>query len=119
MVVLILTILYKGKQNLLKNKGKLYLICLSNKMPESAPSLRSIAKYWAGNRCSICGDPDELTVHHIKPLESGGENEIANLDVLCMVCHAIVHTYLKAGVDPYEIKNEVMEKSGKEKWGMY
>ena len=107
------------KQNLLKNKGKLYLICLSNKMPESAPSLRSIAKYWAGNRCSICGDPDELTVHHIKPLESGGENEIANLDVLCMVCHAIVHTYLKAGVDPYEIKNEVMEKSGKEKWGMY
>ena len=44
----------------------------------------------AGHRCTICQAP-LLEIHHIKPLEQGGETTYENLIVLCPNCHTRVH----------------------------
>lgn len=37
--------------------------------------------------CLRCGSCQNLNVHHIKPLISGGDNNESNLLVLCFDCH--------------------------------
>lgn len=39
------------------------------------------------NECYICGNSNNLTVHHIKPRRNGGTNENFNLMLLCKKCH--------------------------------
>jgi predicted HNH restriction endonuclease len=42
-------------------------------------------------KCEECGDPNFLTVHHIKPISHGGTHEEKNLKVLCQKCHSKYH----------------------------
>lgn len=45
-----------------------------------------------GNRCQRCGwDAASCDVHHIIPKKNGGENTIANAEVVCPNCHRIAH----------------------------
>ena len=44
-----------------------------------------------GFRCTKCGCPDNLHVHHIKEKSKGGSNELSNLITLCRDCHAEEH----------------------------
>lgn len=46
-----------------------------------------------GNKCSLCGFGviQVLQVHHKKPVESGGSNDLRNYAVLCPNCHKMVH----------------------------
>lgn len=37
--------------------------------------------------CKHCGTLDNLTVDHIKPLSKGGNNDLTNLQVLCVKCN--------------------------------
>lgn len=44
------------------------------------------------NRCNLCWKNDEVQIHHIVPIEMGGNNSEENLIVLCLICHSKVHT---------------------------
>ena len=44
-----------------------------------------------GKACVNCGDTEEITYHHIVPLEVGGTNNFTNIVPLCMTCHMKVH----------------------------
>jgi len=42
--------------------------------------------------CARCGRPPSwCEVHHLLPWEAGGETKLANLIMLCRVCHRLVH----------------------------
>ena len=50
-----------------------------------------------GRRCCICGNLHKLQVHHIKPKEYGGTDDIENGIPLCPNCHDEVHTDYSSG----------------------
>ena len=59
--------------------------------------LRRIALDRADWRCEGCGvaaGSGGLEVHHVKPLQFGGSNELSNLRVLCVPCHLREHKRL-------------------------
>ena len=41
----------------------------------------------ADGRCARCGTTEELEFDHVQPLFQGGENTVANGQVLCRSCH--------------------------------
>jgi len=50
-----------------------------------------------GRRCCICGVLHRVQVHHIKPKNQGGTNEIDNGIPLCPNCHDEVHSVYAPG----------------------
>jgi hypothetical protein len=50
-----------------------------------------------GRRCCICGHLHAVQVHHIKPKEKGGTDDIENGIPLCPNCHDAVHTDYSSG----------------------
>ena len=44
----------------------------------------------AGRRCTACGRPGKLEVHHVRPLSRGGDNR-GRVVVLCRDCHIHEH----------------------------
>jgi 5-methylcytosine-specific restriction endonuclease McrA len=40
--------------------------------------------------CRICGDVEDLTIHHVVPARDGGPTTPSNLLVLCRDCHELV-----------------------------
>ncbi len=50
-----------------------------------------------GRRCCICGHLHAVQVHHIKPKEKGGTDDIQNGIPLCPNCHDAVHTGYSSG----------------------
>lgn len=50
-----------------------------------------------GRRCCICGLLHRVQVHHIKPKEKGGTDDIKNGIPLCPNCHDEVHTEYSSG----------------------
>ena len=44
-----------------------------------------------GHRCRICGETDDLHVHHILPRHCGGADSPVNLITLCADCHMAAH----------------------------
>lgn len=50
-----------------------------------------------GRRCCICGKLHRVQIHHIKPKEKGGTDEIDNGIPLCPNCHDEVHTEYSSG----------------------
>ena len=53
-------------------------------------AIRARAIRAAGRRCSRCGRPGKLEVHHPIPLSKGGDHGQA-LEVVCRVCHLQRH----------------------------
>lgn len=43
------------------------------------------------NQCTNCGSKEDLHIHHIKEYSKGGLNNLENLTLLCVSCHANVH----------------------------
>lgn len=41
--------------------------------------------------CYICGNTNNLQLHHIIPLSNGGDNRATNIITLCGECHGKVH----------------------------
>jgi len=55
--------------------------------------------------CARCGRPPSwCEVHHVLPWEHGGETKLANLVMLCRVCHRLVH---HAGWDVHLVSGPV------------
>jgi 5-methylcytosine-specific restriction enzyme A len=40
-----------------------------------------------GYKCKKCGSIERLTVDHIKPITKGGNNDLGNLQTLCLGCN--------------------------------
>jgi 5-methylcytosine-specific restriction endonuclease McrA len=40
-----------------------------------------------GHQCVVCGGEEELQLDHIIPLDSGGANELDNMQILCRPCN--------------------------------
>ena len=55
------------------------------------PAIREQIKKRDGNRCTICGSPSKLEVHHILHLSKGGRTVSSNLTTLCKTCHGRKH----------------------------
>lgn len=54
-----------------------------------------------GWRCRDCGRAGRLDVHHVQPLEHGGEAyNLDNLRALCRDCHIREHGGIPKVVDP-------------------
>ena len=52
--------------------------------------IRARAIRAAGRRCTRCGLPGRLEVHHPTPLSKGGDHDQA-LEVVCRTCHLARH----------------------------
>lgn len=50
-----------------------------------------------GRRCCICGHLHTVQVHHIRPKEKGGTDDITNGIPLCPNCHDAIHTCYSSG----------------------
>ena len=50
-----------------------------------------------GRRCCICGERHKLQLHHIKPKDDGGTDNIDNAIPLCPNCHDEVHIKYSPG----------------------
>jgi 5-methylcytosine-specific restriction endonuclease McrA len=44
-----------------------------------------------GVECAICGNKNNLNIHHLKPKNMGGNNNPENLITLCKSCHLFMH----------------------------
>ena len=54
--------------------------------------LRRAALDRDGWRCTRCGSPAELEVHHVLPLAQGGAAlDLANVETVCRGCHLGAH----------------------------
>ena len=42
-------------------------------------------------KCELCGNTQQLQVHHILPVSQGGRNNPENLQVVCNSCHLKIH----------------------------
>lgn len=50
--------------------------------------------------CQLCGTDENLDVHHIVPILSGGTNDEWNLMTLCVGCHNRVESFTRKYMDP-------------------
>jgi len=58
---------------------------------------RARAVLLADGRCDICGDDEDLQVHHVVPVAPiGGAHHQENLQVLCPTHHVAEHAVLRA-----------------------
>ena len=44
-----------------------------------------------GWRCQVCGNRQQLDIHHIFPRSRGGTDSQDNLTTLCRTCHGETH----------------------------
>lgn len=51
---------------------------------------RALALQWADDRCQVCNSPHDLQVHH-RTYERVGNEDLADLTVLCLECHDLFH----------------------------
>lgn len=66
--------------------------------------------FFDDRQCEICKfDLTELLeIHHILPLQQGGDNSLDNISYLCPNCHRIIHEFISHfcnGTDINEIVN--------------
>jgi 5-methylcytosine-specific restriction endonuclease McrA len=67
---------------------------VSREYPKDWARVRRVVLERDGYQCRNCGNPDELHVHHVVPLRSGGTNRWSNLITLCHECHARLHPHM-------------------------
>lgn len=50
---------------------------------KKSKEVRDYIKNRDGNKCLMCGSPNDLTIDHINPISKSGDNTIYNLATLC------------------------------------
>lgn len=67
----------------------------SGKYPPDWDQRREAVKARDDYRCLRCdrhvGSVETVHIHHLVPLDNGGNNELSNLATLCGKCHALMH----------------------------
>lgn len=54
---------------------------------------RSFSRQYILDRCEECGSVNNLTIHHKKPLSTGGSKHRENCVTLCGECHKLIHQH--------------------------
>lgn len=62
------------------------------------------------SKCQVCGNRQNLEIHHKIPLSLGGSNEKENLEVLCKNCHKLSGMEIPYPLDLTRILKIVLEK---------
>jgi predicted restriction endonuclease len=65
-------------------------------------SARTSAKIWYPQACIVCGFDVVVEIHHILPKAEGGDNDPANLAVLCPNHHAMAELSLLSRDELFE-----------------
>lgn len=55
---------------------------------------RNAVYHYLGGECNYCGDKKKLRAHHIIPVRAGGNDTLANLELVCDSCHHKIHMFL-------------------------
>jgi hypothetical protein len=63
--------------------------------PPDWDRVRRVVLQRDGYKCKNCSSQDQLHVHHIVPLSSGGTNNWSNLVTLCRKCHRRLHPHMR------------------------
>jgi hypothetical protein len=66
----------------------------SREYPSDWSRVRRVVLERDGYQCRNCGNPDDLHIHHIVPLRSGGTNRWSNLTTLYRDCHSRLHPHM-------------------------
>lgn len=74
---------YGGFDRIGYNRARRRADCFTRK-----PEIRSIVFSRNNFKCVKCGSAEFLTVDHIIPVYCGGENDLDNLQTLCMSCNS-------------------------------
>ena len=84
--------IYKKREQEIKKERD---IVVNNCRKEIAKNKESIIDYYNG-QCEICkfNLVPLLEVHHILPLQQGGDNSLDNITCLCPNCHTIIHKFI-------------------------
>ena len=64
------------------------LITMRSEWKKLQPILSPLVIKQANHKCSKCGSSKSLTIDHIKAIANGGDNSLANLQVLCKSCNS-------------------------------
>lgn len=56
-------------------------------------------------KCQVCGTIEDLDVHHIVPIMSGGTNDEWNLMTLCVSCHNRAEAFTREYIEPVLIED--------------
>jgi len=78
--------------------GKSVYDAVKRQLP--GPSWNTVRDRHLDDRCANCGESDELELHHIVPILSGGTNEGWNLLTLCQSCHYRAEWVVRDLLDP-------------------
>lgn len=62
-----------------------------SKYPSNWSSIRKAIFKRDDHQCLICGEVEQLVVHHIRPISMYGNHEIYNLITVCSDCHIKEH----------------------------
>lgn len=68
---------------------------MNNYRNEVTKNKENIISYYSG-QCEICkfNLVPLLEIHHILPLQQGGDNSLDNITCLCPNCHTIIHKFI-------------------------
>lgn len=81
----------KQKQEIKKERD----VIVNNYRNEVTNNKENIISYYSG-QCEICkfNLVPLLEIHHILPLQQGGDNSLDNIACLCPNCHTIIHKFI-------------------------
>lgn len=84
--------IYTKREQKIKNERNLIVNQLRNEITKNK---EEIVDYYNG-RCEICkfNLTSLLEIHHILPLQQGGDNSLENITCLCPNCHTIMHKFI-------------------------
>jgi len=73
-----------------------------------------------GFKCILCGDKEDLNIHHLIPKIIGGTSKNENLITLCHYCHWYLHSNPKTSINKSNlVKKAYIKKklNGDNNWG--
>jgi|TARA_R110000824_G_scaffold320638_2_gene507612 5-methylcytosine-specific restriction endonuclease McrA len=81
------------------------------------PELKDVVRERDGSTCRMCLEHSsklqkQLQVHHIRPMEMGGNDRRKNLISLCDICHRVVHKNVERYIVPMRKYVDLLNKTG-------
>lgn len=84
--------IYKKREKLIKSKRDELIKNYRNEISRNRVKLINYHE----NKCDVCAMDYKqlLEIHHILPLQQGGNNSLNNISCVCPNCHSILHKFI-------------------------
>lgn len=99
--------IYEKREKIKKNKRDELIKEYRNEISRNRENLINNHE----NKCDVCAMDYKqlLEIHHILPLQQGGNNSLDNISCLCPNCHSILHKFISSychdSIDEEELHN--------------